>query len=263
MAGALSFYFLMSILPMSLLGLSVLGYVLGSKRAALSAVTSLGKIGKILPEGTLDIESTLSTLIAGRGVLGGIGIIFLIWFSTGVFFTIEVAVNRIFRTGSKRGFFRRTAVVYFFMFLAGSLLIASIAITVVAAIVSDLSVSLFGINPAEIPMLWNILFSMVPPSLMMIMFTLIFKVGPTSKVSWKAAFGGALFSAVLWELSRRILGWYISNLAVYNKLYGALGTLVGVFIWIYYSANIFLLGAEYSAILNERREKKMAVSGNE
>ena len=260
LAGALSFYFLMSVLPLSLLALSILGFILGSERAALSAVTSLGKIGKILPRGALDIESILASLIQGKGVIGGLGIVMLLWFSAGVFFTLEVSINKIFRSGKKRGFFHRTAVVYFFMLVAGGLLFMSIAITVLAAVVSDLSVSLLGINPAEIPLLWNLVFSLVPPALIMLLFVIIYKVGPTNKVRWKAAFRAGFWGALLWEISRRIFGWYLSNLALYNKLYGTLGTLVGLLIWIFYTANILLLGAEIAAISNKRM---LASSGDE
>lgn len=259
-AGALSFYFLMSMLPMSLLGLSVFGYILGSRSAALSAITSLGKIGQIFPQGTIDIESILSDLIVGKQVIGGIGLLMLLWFSGGVFFTIETAVNKIFRVSLKRGFLKRTVVVYFFMLLAGLMLLTSIFITVLAAIVSDLSLSVFGINPAKIPVLWNVFFSLVPPTLMMLMFAIIYKVGPKTKVYWKSAFGGGMLASVLWELSRRAFSWYLSNVALYNKLYGALGALVAVFIWIYYSATIFIIGVEFGAILNERQEKNIALN---
>jgi len=259
LAGALSFYFLLSILPLSLLALSVLGYVFGSEKAALSVVTTLGKIGKTLPRGAFDIEAVLSQLISGRNVFGGLAIVLLLWFSTGVFYTIEVALNKIFATGKKRGFFQRTAVVYLMMLIAGGILVLSITITTVAVIVSDLSVSILGFNPSEIPFLWSMFFSLVPPALMMLMFSIIYKVGPSIKVSWKASFKGGLFAAVLWEISRRFFGYYLSNFAVYNKLYGALGTVVALFIWIFYTANIFLIGAEYTRISNERKERDISM----
>jgi len=255
-AGALCFYFLMSVLPLNLLALSVLGYVMGSKADALSAVTNFGM--RIFPEGSVDIKNILDTLVSGRGVFGGLAIVLWAWFSAGIFYTMEVAVNRIFRSGRKRGFFRRTAVVYFFMLVAGVLLIVTIAFTIVAAIVSNLSVSFLHIDSEKIPLLWNISFSLLPPALAMLMFAIIYKVGPTSKVSWSAALKGAIFAAVFWELSRRLFGWYLSTIALYNKFYGALGTLVAIFIWLFYSSIIFLLGAEYAAISNERYERGLA-----
>ena len=255
-AGALSFYFLVSVLPMSLLALSILGYILGSRSAAVSAVTSLGNIEGVLPKGSIDIGTILGDLIAGKSVLGGVGLFLLAWFSGAVFYTVELAVNRIFRVNTPRGFLRRTAVVYFFMLVAGLLLLASISITVVAAMVGDLSLRIFGINPAEIPLLWNILFSLVPPILVMLMFAIVYKVGPKAKVTWRAAFGGAVLGAVLWEISRRLFGWYLSSIAIYSKLYGALGAFLAASIWIFYSANIFIIGAEYAAILNEHRKKE-------
>ena len=257
-AGALSFYFLMSILPLSLLGLSTLGFFLGSERDAVGLVTSLGRIGQIMPEGSIDVGKILNTLVSGRGFIGGLGLILLAWFATSVFYTVEVSVNRIFRTGQKRGFFHRTVIVYFFMLAAGGLLFFSIALTIIQSIIADLSVSMFGIDPAKIPMLWNLLVSLFIPGLMMLMFSIIYKVGPAMKVKWGIALKGGLFAALLWELSRRGFGWYLSSMAVYNKLYGALGTLVALLIWVFYSSNIFLLGAEYAAICNERREREIS-----
>ncbi|MCD6502441.1 YihY/virulence factor BrkB family protein, partial [bacterium] len=73
-------------------------------------------------------------------------------------------------------------------------------------------------------------------------------------VTWRAAFGGAVLGAVLWEISRRLFGWYLSSIAIYSKLYGALGAFLAASIWIFYSANIFIIGAEYAAILNEHRK---------
>ncbi len=256
LAGALSFYFLMSILPLSLLGLSILGFILGNQRDAVGLVTTLGRIGKIMPEGSIEVRQILDSLVSGKSVIGGIGILLLAWFATGVFYTVEVAINKIFRTGQKRGFFHRTAIVYFFMLVAGGLLITSIALTVIQSMIADLSLSIFGIVPTDIPLLWNLLISLIIPALMMLMFTIIYKVGPNIKVRWGTAFRGGLFAAVLWEISRRIFGWYLSTLAIYNKIYGALGALVALLIWLFYSMNIFLLGAEFTAIRNERREKK-------
>lgn len=256
LAGALSFYFLMSILPLSLLGLSILGFIIGNERDAVGLVTTLGRIGKIMPKGSIEVREVLASLVTGKSVIGGVGVVLLAWFATGVFYTVEVAINKIFRTGKKRGFFHRTAIVYFFMLVAGGLLITSIALTVIQSMIVDLSISLFGIDPTNVPLLWNLLISLIIPALMMLMFTIIYKVGPNIKVRWSTAFKGGVFAAILWEISRRFFGWYLSTLAIYNKLYGALGALVALLIWLFYSMNIFLLGAEFAAIRNERHDKK-------
>ncbi|HHS50207.1 MAG TPA: hypothetical protein ENN07_03740, partial [candidate division Zixibacteria bacterium] len=114
-AGALSFYFLMSILPMTLLGLSIFGYILGSPTAAVSAITTFGKIDQIFPEGTLDVEGILADLVMGKQVIGIIGLLMLLWFSGSVFETVEHTVNRVFRVTVKRGFIRRTLIIYSFL----------------------------------------------------------------------------------------------------------------------------------------------------
>jgi len=258
MSGALSFYFLMSILPLSLLGLSFLGFILGNKRDAVGFITTLGRLEQIMPQGSIEIKRILGELVSGKGVIGVIGIALLFWFAGGVFYTVEVAINKIFRTGVRRGFFKRTLVVYFLMLVAGGLLISSISLTVIQSMIADLSVGVFGIDPAKIPLLWNLFISLAIPAEMMLMFTIIYKVGPTSVVRWNSAFKGGFFAAILWEISRRLFGWYLSNMSVYNKLYGALGAIVALLIWLFYSSNIFIIGAEFAAISKERLEKKIS-----
>ncbi len=256
LAAALSFYFLMSIFPLTLLGLSILGFVLGNERDAVGFLTTLGRIGEVMPEGSIELQRVLGSLVSGRSVIGGIGLLLLAWFANAVFYTAEISVNKIFRTGQKRGFFRRAGVVYLFMFAAGGLLLLSVILTVIQSIIADLSVSLFGINPMDIPFLWNLLMGLVIPGLMMLMFAIIYHVGPNTRVGWGIAFRAGFFAALLWEISRRVFGWYLANLAGYDKLYGALGTLLALFIWLFYSMNIFIVGAEFASIIKERREKE-------
>ena len=85
-------------------------------------------------------------------------------------------------------------------------------------------------------------------------FTLSLRVFPHAPISWREAFTGGCIGAVLWEVGRRIFLWYLANLAQFYVVYGSLGALVAVMVWIYMSATIFLFAAEI-VVARQRRER--------
>ena len=78
------------------------------------------------------------------------------------------------------------------------------------------------------------------------------RVFPHARVGWREAFIGGCVGAVLWELARRFFLWYLANLAQFYVVYGSLGALVAVMVWIYMSATIFLYAAECVVLLRQR-----------
>ena len=87
--------------------------------------------------------------------------------------------------------------------------------------------------------------------LVVVSFTLALRVFPHAHVGWREAFLGACVGTVLWEVARRFFLWYLANLAQFYVVYGSLGALVAVMVWIYMSATIFLYAAE-CVVLTER-----------
>ncbi len=82
---------------------------------------------------------------------------------------------------------------------------------------------------------------------------------PHAPVSWREAFTGGCIGAALWEVGRRVFLWYLANLAQFYVVYGSLGALVAVMVWIYMSASIFLYAAEFIVAL-QKSDRAEAVS---
>ena len=84
-----------------------------------------------------------------------------------------------------------------------------------------------------------------------LLFALVFKILPACRIAWGDVWLGALFSAGLFTLGKYLIGLYLSRTTVVS-VYGAAGSLVVLLLWIYYSSQIFLLGAVFSAVYSER-----------
>jgi len=90
--------------------------------------------------------------------------------------------------------------------------------------------------------------------LVVVSFTLALRVFPHARVGWREALLGASVGTALWEVARRFFLWYLANLAQFYVVYGSLGALVAVMVWIYMSATIFLYAAECVVLLGRRAQ---------
>jgi len=137
-------------------------------------------------------------------------------------------------------YFVRTRVTSVGMILAlGFLLLVSL---VVSAALTALERLWGGRWTAEVASWLNFAFSF---ALVVVLFGTIYKILPSVKIAWRDAFVGAIVTALLFMLGKFAIGAYIgnSNLA---STYGAAGSIILVLVWVYYSAQIFLLGAEFT-----------------
>ena len=90
----------------------------------------------------------------------------------------------------------------------------------------------------------NFLFSLV---VVMVVFAMLYKWLPSVRIAWRDVWFGALSTAILFSIGRIAIGFYLGKSAIASA-YGAAGTLVALLLWLYYSAQIFLLGAEFTAV---------------
>ena len=95
-----------------------------------------------------------------------------------------------------------------------------------------------------------------------VLFFVAYRYFPTRRVDVGAALAGALLASLLWETAKQVFRWYILSLGVYDQIYGALGFLVALTMFVYYSGIVMVLGAEYAAALEARwRRPHVAVLG--
>ena len=176
-----------------------------------------------------------------------LGVLLLLVGATTVFGELQDALDRIWRVPARvpvSGWLHlvRTRLLSFGMILAiGFLLVVSL----VASSALETLGRWWGPLLAGWYVLAVVLDAAVAFVLVAAMFALIYKVMPRSRVLWKDVWIGALFTAVLFNLGKSLIGLYVGRSGI-TSAFGAAGSLVVVLVWVYYSAQIFLIGAQFT-----------------
>lgn len=247
MGAALAYYTLFSLAPLLLIVISVAGLVFGQEAArgeiALQLRALMGEPGADAIQALLvsvgqPAESTWATLL---------GVLLLLIGATTVFGELQTALDRIWRvpaTAPVSGWLHllRARLLSFGMILViGFLLMVSLVLSAALATMERLWSPLFG-GWIAIASASN---AAAGFALVTAMFALIYKVMPRARVLWRDVWTGALFTALLFSLGKALIGVYIGRSGIVSG-FGAAGSLVVVLLWVYYSAQIFLIGAEFT-----------------
>jgi len=247
MGAALAYYTLFSLAPLLLIVIAVAGLVFGQEAArgeieqqlrALMGEPGAGAVQALLASVGKPSESSLATLL---------GVVLLLIGATTVFGELQSALDRIWRVPAAapvNGWLNllRARLLSFGMILViGFLLMVSLLLSAALATMERFWSPLFG-GWISIASASN---AAAGFALVTAMFALIYKVMPRAQVEWRDVWTGALFTALLFSLGKALIGAYIGRSGIVSA-FGAAGSLVVVLLWVYYSAQIFLIGAEFT-----------------
>jgi membrane protein len=253
MGAALAYYTLFSLAPLMLIVVSIGGMVFGAEAARgeieAQLVSLMGANGA---RAVQDLLASVRQPVEGS-VATGIGLALLLLGSTSVFAELQDAFDRIWHApASWRGgtwlTLLRTRLLSFGMVLAlGFLLMVSLAFSAALALMGRWVEPVFGGWLA----LASFTNAVAAFTLLTCMFALIYKVMPRVRVQWRDVWTGALFTATLFSFGRYLIGLYIGRSGIVTG-FGAAGSLVVILLWVYYSAQIFLLGAQFTWVYANR-----------
>lgn len=245
--AAIAFYIVTAIAPLLYICVTVAGLVMGRAEARDAVGAVLGRM--MSPQSVAIFEGAIRAAPgASTGIVGGIiGIATLVLTASGVFGEMEDALNLIWRAPPKgavlprllRGRARSLALV---MGL-GVLLAASMLITGGLAALKHIIAIETPVTDFSLSVLSVVLSSLLAT----ILFATIYKVLPNKDLEWRDVIAGAAGTALLFEIGQFALGWFFTSSAV-ARPYGAAGGLIVLLLWVYYSAQVFLLGAEFTKV---------------
>jgi len=246
LAAALAYYALLSLAPLVVLALAVAGLLLDEEAARGRIAHELG--GLVGTAGAQAVESIVKNARApAAGIVSTVvGLVVLLFGASGVFGELESALDAIWEVAPLpgRGILGliRDRLFSFAMVMgvAFLLLVSLILGAALAAVGRFLSGALPGGEVA-----WQVLNVAISLGVVTALFALTFKTVPHAKVRWRDVWVGAFVTAVLFNVGKLLIGLYLGK-ATFSSAYGAAGSLVLLVIWVYYSASILLLGAEFT-----------------
>lgn len=247
MGAALAYYTMFSLAPLVLIVVAVAGLVFGEDAARGEIAYQLNAImGKTGAKAVQDLLSSVDKPVEGS-VATMVGLVMLFIGATTVFAELQDSLDRIWRVPvreTQRSWLvlLRTRLLSFGMILAiGFLLTVSLVVSAVLGAMSTWMQPLLG-DWVPLVSVTNAVGSYL---LVAAVFALIYKVMPRARVHWTDVWTGAVFTATLFTLGKFLIGLYIVHSGAVSG-FGAAGSLVVVLLWVYYSAQIFLLGAEFT-----------------
>lgn len=247
MGAALAYYTLFSVAPLLLIVISVAGLVFGEDAARGEIMAQLQ--GLIGADSAKAVESLLRSVNKpDKGLLGTLaGVVVLIIGATTVFGELQDAMDRIWRVKPppSGGVLRllRTRLLSLGMVLGiGFLLMVSLVVSAGLAALGRWWGPWLGDGLLLLADTLNFLVSML---LMTLIFAQIYKWLPRVRLAWRDVWVGAAITSLLFTVGKTLIGYYIGRSAIAST-FGAAASLVVLLVWVYYSAQIFLLGAEFT-----------------
>ena len=245
--AAIAFYAVTSIAPVLLIVIAIAGLAFGHD-AAENAIR--GQLSGLMGQQTADVVQTAVASAAGKssGILATIiGVVTLLVTASGVFGEMQSALNVIWKAEPKG-----TTLSRLIRARAASLgLVAALGFLLMVSLVVSAGLTAFGDYLNSIlpfgRLVLTVLNFTVSLLLISILFAAIYKVLPDRHLEWRDVLLGAVVTAVLFTIGKSLIGLYIGSSAVASS-YGAAGALIVLLLWVYYSAQIFLLGAEFTKV---------------
>lgn len=252
MAAAISFYALFSLLPLMFLLFAFIGSILGTETQLFERILEFVKDS--LPYLSDSIVEDIKGLIANRKVFGWIGIITLIWSAEFVILAIRDAMNLIFGEAEKMGFIKTRIVVWGVFFIWCAVFLISIGLPIAADILGRVKIAVFDIDISYY-VAKSITFKyFLPVVIMIIAVAFIFKIMAGKNIKARHAILGSIIFSVLWEAAKHLFALYLAHFGSFNKMYGSLGAIMIMLLWIFYSAVILLFSAEFIASVKTPRK---------
>ncbi|MFI5362476.1 MAG: YihY/virulence factor BrkB family protein [Elusimicrobiota bacterium] len=255
MGAALAYYTMFSIAPLLVISLAVVGFLFGENGDKQIFITIGDLVGK---NGALAIQGMVQGAAAQRrsGMIAtAIGLVTLFVGASGIFAQLQESLNMIWKAADvpSAGIWphiRRRLLSFAMVGVIAFLLLVSL---LASAGISAAGGTLGGLLPGGTA-LWQLLDFTISIVFNALLFALIFKLLPDVNISWHAGFVGGLFTAVLFTIGKCAIGAYLGRSGMASA-YGAAGSLIVVLLWVYYSSQLVLFGAEFTRAYAAHRHR--------
>ncbi len=247
MGAAISYYTVFSIAPLMIIVIAVAGFVWGREAVQGEIVAQLS--GLIGQEGATGIQALIESADKpAKGLVAtAISIVVLVIGATTVFAELQSALDRIWKAPHAPQVSGIWATLRSRLLSLGFIL--GLGFLLLVSLVSSAAIAALGGWASHVLPGWETVLQVMNTALSLgiatLLFAMIYKIMPQVKVGWRDVWVGAGVTALLFEVGKLLIGLYIGKSSVTSS-FAAAGSLVVLLVWVYYSAQIFLLGAEFT-----------------
>ena len=252
-AAAIAYYALFSLVPLSLLILSILGLVVDEQRVVNFVFDQLP-----LQESQFQNVSDVVRRAHDISFAGiGFGILLLIWSGSGIFGAVRLGLNAARHQPAHRAYWRGKLIDVGLIPVFGLLIALSVGLTAITQGVIEQAGQVGWLRfDTDAPL--GIVAYALPAAVTFTMFALLYRFVPSGRPNWREALAGATLASVLFEAAKNVWALFFSRLAFNTDtaIYAGFGTALAFLFWTYINATILLLGAEFARALGERTGPK-------
>ena len=253
LGASLAYYTLFAIAPVLLVATGIAGLVFNTDAVRGEIVDQLDHL--VGREGARAVQSLLDGASQRRAgiVATTIGSVAFVIAATGAFLELQAALNTVWRVKANPGAHLKAFLIdrvrsFGLVVAIGFLLMVSLAVTAALAAFS----AWLSRHSSSVPLVWSgvqVLVSLIGTTSL---FALLYRVLPDVHLGWRDVTAGAFVTAVLFTLGQQLIGLYLGQSSMASS-YGAAGSVMILLLWVYYSCQILLLGAEFTRVYAEHR----------
>lgn len=249
MGAALSFYTVFSLAPLSVLMLSMVSVIVGRGAAQ---VEIEGQVRALVSDEGADLVAAILATTANAGAgnslwMTVLGFLILLVGASGMFGELQDSLNQIWGVTSKR---HPVLILIKERALAFAMILVVAGLMLVSFLYSAIIAAAGGFVKEQFPILsgpWEWGTSVVSLVALAMLFALIFRAVPDTRIAWADVWLGAAITSLMFLFGKAVLGFYFGRSAM-ASYYGAAGAPIIVLVWVYYSAQILLFGAEFTRV---------------
>ena len=241
-AGHLAYVTLLSLVPFIMVTFTIMSAFPAFKDVRNKLETFI--FSNFVPTASDQVQQYMADFVGNASEMGAIGILSLLVVALLLISNVDKTLNRIWRTPSDRPVIY-TLAVYWMVITLGPLLIGS------SIVVTSYLTGIAAFAAEYTPGLGTLLVELVPSFTTLLAFLLLYLLVPNKRVKSRYAWCGALVATLLFESTKKGFALYVTSFPSYQLIYGALAVVPILFLWVYLSWIVTLIGAEFTCTLNE------------
>lgn len=246
----MAYYFLLSIFPFLIFIITLIGYIPISEESILEYLAIL------LPHESYELvrENVLQILNNRNLKLMSFGFISMIWASASGMGAVMRGINKALCQKDTRPFWIAVPLSVLFTILITALIVLYFILLIFGRQIGSylLRIGLPGFSWQG----WDILRHFIAVLMMILVFVFIYRYSPCIKIRWRNAIPGAFFTTAGWLIVSWLFAWYVNHFWNLSRIYGRIGGIIGLMIWLFISSQLIIMGGEVNAVLIFHRQKK-------